>query len=64
MAQSQTGSPIIFSMFIDNLDDEITCTLTKFMDDIKLEESHIHQKEEPPHRKTSTCWKTKPTRPA
>lgn len=39
MAQSQIGSLIIFSIFIDNLDDEIECILTKFIDDTKLEES-------------------------
>lgn len=64
MAESQIGSPITFSIFIDNLDDEIECILTKFMDDIKLEERQIHQKEEPPYKETSTCWKTKPTRTA
>lgn len=48
--------------FIDNLDDEIECTLSEFMDDIKLEERQIPQKEVPPNRETSTGWKTKPTR--
>lgn len=56
--KAQTGSPIIFSTFIDNLDDEIECTLTKFIDDAKLEESQIHQKEEPPYRQTTTSSKT------
>lgn len=32
------------------------------MDNIKLEESQIHYKEEPPYKETPTCWKTKPTR--
>lgn len=62
IVQSQTGSPIVFSIFTDNLNDETECTLTKFMDNIKLKESQIHYKEEPPYRETSTCWKTKPTR--
>lgn len=64
MVQSQTGSPIVFSIFIYNLNEETECTLTKFLDNTKLEESQIHYEEEPPYRETSTCWKTKPTRTA
>lgn len=62
MAERQIDSPIIF--FIDNLGDKIEYTLSKFVDHNKLEESQIQQKEEPPYRETSTCWKTKPTRTA
>lgn len=48
MAQSQIGSPMIVSIFIDNPDDEIEYILTKLIDNTELEESQLHQKEERP----------------
>lgn len=45
MAERQIDSPII--LFIDNLDDKIEYTVSKFVDHNKLEESQIQHKEEP-----------------
>lgn len=45
---------VLAIIFIDNLDDEIECTLNEPMDDIKLEERQIPQKEVPPNKETST----------
>lgn len=55
---------ILLSVFIDDIDYETECTLTKFMDDIKPEERQIHQKEVPPYRETPADQKMQPIRPA